>query len=83
MIQVDNKVYVKYKGGHNHRVQLKERNNKSYYFTTQNYISLALVDPEDLNAILNVKKNCCNGSGRRICVLADEVDIRRYTEGGR
>ena len=83
MISVDERVYVKYLGGHNRAVQLKTKHYKTYHFVTLNNIALALVETDDLDAILNVKHECCSGTGRRICVIASEKDVNIHLHGGR
>jgi len=53
--------------------------NKQYYFAVQYNISLAWVDPEDVNKVLAVKHSCCGGNPQPQFVYASERDVRMWT----
>ena len=53
-----------------------------YHFIPKNNICMAWVDPEDLQAILNIKYKCCGNSSKQEFFIASETDVRRYLYGG-
>jgi hypothetical protein len=62
-------------------------NKHEYVFTPRFSVSLAWVDEEDVNAILNSPKpsgQCCGGAGRTNgFILASQSMINCHTNGGR
>ena len=81
---LSSKVAIKKMGPNRQNPKLVELpNGKSYYFSPKNNICMAYVDPEDVDAILAIRKSCCGGNRRPIFFLANEADIRRYEYGGR
>jgi len=53
-----------------------------YIFTVRANISMCWVRPEHLDRVLAQKKTCCGGSKKRIFLLANDSDVRRWTQGG-
>lgn len=54
-----------------------------YIFSVRANISLAWIEPKDVNNILGIKSGCNCGSGKkRVFVYANEDDVRRWTNGG-
>lgn len=54
-----------------------------YVFIPNHNISLAWIDNEYVQRVLNMKRGCCGGSKKVQFVLASETDVRRHTFGGR
>lgn len=54
---------------------------KEYVAVTQANICLAWVDPADIDFILAKKDGCCGGK-RQSFFLANEADVRRWTNKG-
>lgn len=55
---------------------------KFYLFAPKNNICLAWIDPEDVDKILAMRRNCCGNSSKPEFWLASETDVRRYLYGG-
>ena len=53
-----------------------------YIFTVRARISMCWVRPEHLERVLSEKKTCCGGNRRRLFLIANESDVRRWTQGG-
>lgn len=53
-----------------------------YVFSPRANISLAWVLDEHVDQLLTKKKNCCGGSKKPMFFLANESDVRRWTNGG-
>lgn len=55
-----------------------------YLFSIRANISMAWVAPEDIEAILETKRDCgCGGNGMvKVFFYANESDVRRWTNGG-
>lgn len=47
-----------------------------YVFTIRHNISLSYVDPEHVDAILNIRGGCCGGQKKGVFRLATEQEIR-------
>lgn len=59
-------------------------NGNDYLFRIQHNISLAWIEPEDVEAVLSIRdRSCCNKPPKRINSLADETHARRWMYGGR
>lgn len=54
---------------------------KEYVAVTQANICLVLVDPADVDFILAKKDGCCGGKQQSF-YLANEADVRRWTNRG-
>ena len=54
-----------------------------YQFSPRYNICLAWVDPEDVDRILSMKRDCCGSGGKRQFWLASESDVFRYNTGRR
>jgi hypothetical protein len=54
---------------------------REYVAVTQANISLAWIDPTDVDFILAKKDGCCGGK-RQSFYLANESDVRRWTNKG-
>jgi hypothetical protein len=59
-----------------------EVGGESYLFFTKANICLAWVRPEHVEAVLNIKRECCGGSRKPMFRYANESDVRRWTAGG-
>lgn len=57
-------------------------NGSQYFFTVQHNICLAFVSPEDVSAILSVKRSCC-GNGGSLFKEASDDEVRVFNDGGR
>lgn len=63
--------------------RLVEVHGNGYYFAVRASISMAWVNEDDLDAILNYTYNCnCGGTPKIGFGLASEDDVRRWTVGG-
>ena len=49
--------------------------DKTYAFVNRGGVSLCYVDPEDVEAVLQVTKVCCGGRKRRIFQHANQAQI--------
>jgi len=59
-------------------------NGTQYYFSTKASISMAFVNPEDVDCLLAVMEGCGCAGGRKknMIFLADETHARRWINGG-
>lgn len=55
----------------------------TYCFVPRHNISLAWVKNEHVDQVLAIKKVCCGGSKKPRFLLADDVHINRWRNGGR
>lgn len=49
-----------------------------YLFVIKANISLAWIKPEDVDAVLAIRKVCCGGNVTQTCHLASELDVKRW-----
>lgn len=54
----------------------------SYAFAVRANICLAWVRPDHVEKMLNKTKVCCGGNRKKVYFLANENDVRRWTNGG-
>ena len=47
-----------------------------YVFTVNNHVSLIWVKPDEVDRILNMKKECCGGNTTFPCQIASEVAVK-------
>jgi len=81
MISVNNKTAIKYFQTIPHTVKM---GNNHYTFVVQANICLCWVDNWNVERILSKTKSCCGGNKNRVYRLANESDVRRWTnKGGR
>jgi len=52
--------------------------NKTYSFRVKKSISLAWIDAEDVDDVLNVVKECCGGNRMRVYKLEHETHVKRW-----
>ena len=69
------KVAVKYFQPLNNDLKV---NGKTYSFKVKKSISIAWIEPEDVDAVLNVVKECCGGNRMRVYKLEHETHVRRW-----
>lgn len=55
---------------------------KEYAFVVKANISMAWVDPQDVDNLISRTKTCCGGNRKKQFFLANESDVRRWTNGG-
>jgi len=79
MIVQDGQVAIDYYQTIPHVVQV---NRNEYAFVVRADICMAWIKEEDVNAILSVTKQCCGGNRNTVYRLANENDVRRWTNGG-
>jgi hypothetical protein len=53
-----------------------------YAFTVKANICMAWINPEHVDAVLRVKKNCCGNNSKTVYRLEHEDHTRRWTNGG-
>jgi len=71
---------IKYRTSNQKLIQLS--NGHEYVFTSSANISLAWVEDDDVPAVLAITHNCCGNNKKPAFFLANESDIRRWTNGG-
>jgi len=59
-----------------------EAHGHEYAFVVRADICMAWILNGDVDAILAVTKVCCNNHPKRVYRLANEDDVRRWTNGG-
>ena len=57
-------------------------NGREYWFQNSANICMSWINPDDVNIVLSTTKTCCGGNKRHIFSLANEADVRRWTNGG-
>lgn len=55
---------------------------KRYVFVVKANISMAWVDAQDVDHLLKITKQCCGNNRKQQFFLANENDVRRWTNGG-
>jgi len=59
-------------------------NGREYAFVVQANICMSWVQEQDVAVMLKMTKTCCGGNTKKICRLASDADVRRWTaRGGR
>lgn len=53
-----------------------------YVAATRANICMAWIKPIDLQAVLAKRDHCCGGKPKQAFHLANEADVRRWTNGG-
>jgi len=53
-----------------------------YAFVVRANICLSWIPLEHMEAILRITKTCCGGNKKKVYRLANEDDVRRWTNGG-
>ena len=53
-----------------------------YAFTVSANLCMAWINPEHVDAILRIKKNCCGNNSKTVYRLEHEDHVRRFTNGG-
>lgn len=52
--------------------------SKTYHFKTMKSLSIAWIDAEDVDSVLNVVKECCGGNRMRVFRLEHETHVKRW-----
>jgi len=52
--------------------------SKAYYFRVKKSISIAWIDAEDVEKVLNTVKECCGGNRMRVYKLEHETHVKRW-----
>jgi hypothetical protein len=55
---------------------------KEYIFTTKANVSMAYIDEDDVECMLQVTAGCCGGKKKNVIFYADETHVRRWEAGG-
>jgi hypothetical protein len=58
--------------------QVIKVNGRTYVFSVNKSLSIAWVEPEDVNAILNITKVCCGGQRNKVFRLEHETHVKRW-----
>jgi hypothetical protein len=53
-----------------------------YAFAVQARICLAWIRPQHVNTVLHIVKVCCGGNKKTVYRLANESDVRQWTQRG-
>lgn len=53
-----------------------------YAFAVRANICMAWIPMQHMDAVLNITKQCCGGNRNKVYRLANESDVRRWTNGG-
>ena len=83
ILNEEGKVALKYK--RQQRIGVKcggTGETQTYIFSMRANISMAWVPPEDVNCARATRGGCCGEKKVGIIVLANEDDVRRWTNGG-
>jgi len=62
--------------------QIVSVGGNEYAFANRANICLAWVRPEHVDQVLSMKRVCCGGNKKPLFTYADEVSVRRWTNGG-
>ena len=65
-------------------IKYKRQNQKlvnGYVFIVKANISMAWINPEDVQKLLNIRGGCC-GAKQKMFIYANSDDTRRHTVGG-
>jgi len=54
-----------------------------YIFTPKFNVSLAWINPEHVDQVLRIKRDCCGNGSRPIFTYAHQGDVNRWTTGVR
>lgn len=57
-------------------------NGYEYAFVVRANVCMAWVKETDVNIVLSITKTCCGGNKKTIYRLANEDDVRRWTNNG-
>ena len=57
-------------------------NENEYAFVVQANNCLSWIQKQDVVAMLKITKVCCGGSKKKVCRLASDADVRRWTNRG-
>jgi len=71
----DGWVAVKYLQQVPHVIQVRKN---EYAFSVRHNINLAWIRPEDVDMVMQIRKECCGGSKRPKYVFANELDVQRW-----
>lgn len=63
-------------------IHVKGREGREYIFFIKANIPLAWVHPDDVDSILSQLGGCCGSHDKKVFVLANESDVRRWTNQG-
>jgi len=72
-------VAIKHRNANQKRVMMRDKTN--YVFVPHANIALAWVNDLHVNEVLSIKGGCCGGK-KPIFFMANESDIRRWTNRG-
>lgn len=53
-----------------------------YIFGIRAQISMAWINPEHVDSVLSIRGGCCGAKKPGVFRLANEADVRRWTNGG-
>ena len=53
-------------------------NGRTYIFKVMKNLSIAWIEPEDVEAVLNVTKVCCGGNRNKVYRLEHETHVKRW-----
>ena len=65
-------------------IKYKRQNQKlvnGYVFIVRANISMAWINPEDVQKLLNIRGGCC-GAKQKMFLPSNPDDVRRWTQGG-
>jgi len=83
IVNDDGNVALKYRRQQRVSIQCNGTGEKmTHIFNIRANISMAWIPPEDMGCALATKGGCCGVKKPGIIVLANENDVRRWTNGG-
>jgi hypothetical protein len=52
--------------------------DRTYIFQVKKSLSIAWIEPEDVQAVLDVVKECCGGNRQKVYRLEHETHVKRW-----
>lgn len=75
-------IALKYHQPQNRVLIQKTPTGADYVFVCKANITLAWVNPDDVQHLLERRKHCCGNNKKQVFFYANESDVRRWTNGG-
>ena len=75
VVNENGQVAVKYFQPLNKTIQIR---GKTYFFKVMKSLSIAWIDEEDVDDVLNIVQECCGGNRNRVFRLEHETHVKRW-----
>jgi len=63
-------------------VHVKGADGREYIFSIRANITMAWIHPDDVDPLLSTLGGCCGQKNKKVFRLANEDDVRRWTNNG-